>query len=517
MNCNNMPEANHYFLESCPVVRSTGLDVESGKEFIWIPGSLPFFVSDASMLRITCPEDLKHYAEHVPTFESKVRFSRGLAATVRGATCPWGPFVFGVVAGSSEGSAAPAPPRDLVNPAREDRLMAEGEVPRVSARVQALGDEAVSKEHRLFHFPKNPCDTCNRAKLLARHVRRKPRPEHDPDEHSASCFGEVIAADHIHVYRSPDSTSTPSREYVVLCIRDKLTGLFAAFSCTDRSTDSVVVIVALRKFVGRKGTKTISLLSDAADTFEAAAKELGWIHCPSLPSRFPHNSQMKSEIRSFEEGVRSVFLNAGFANRPQPRPAACKYGDMALNLTAASPQDKSLTHGILLSLILVTMTSRPSNACSACRVSWSLTVPRLAISLPRMLHLGCLQVGDLSRVVPIKVLVWSLILQSSRTGLVLGLTRYQFLSKEICVNHDVPRFPLKDASEIALSRLGFDEVVMPDPLLLPFSTADVIRKKARRVYITFARFLELVRLPDAQRVRMIGPTIALSAFLHMLE
>ena len=74
----------------------------------------------------------------------------------------------------------------------------------------------------MFHFPKNPfCDTCNRAKLLASRVRRKPRPDHEPDDHAAKCFGEVIAADHIHVYRSPDSSSTPSREYVVLCIRDK--------------------------------------------------------------------------------------------------------------------------------------------------------------------------------------------------------------------------------------------------------------------------------------------------------
>ena len=112
--------------------------------------------------------------------------------------------------------------------------MLEGEVPRVSvsARAQALRDEAVSKEHQLFHFPKNPfCDTCDQAKLLARRVRRKPRPDHEPDEHGASCFREVIAADHIriHVYRSPDSSSTPSREYVALCIRDKFTGLFAAF------------------------------------------------------------------------------------------------------------------------------------------------------------------------------------------------------------------------------------------------------------------------------------------------
>ena len=227
-----------------------------------------------------------------------------------------------------------------VAPAVEDRLVPEGDVPRVSARVQALRDEAVSKERQLFYFPKNPfCDTCNRAKLLARRFRRKPRPDHEPDEHAAKCFGEVLAADHIHVYRSPDSSSTPSCEYVVLRIRDMFTGLFAAHSCADRSTEFVVV--ALRKFVGKKITsKTVSLLSDAAETFEAAAKELGWIHCPSLPNTFPHNSQMEREIRSFEEGVRSVFLNAGFSIRPQLWPAACKYGAMALN---SAPQEKSLT------------------------------------------------------------------------------------------------------------------------------------------------------------------------------
>ena len=121
MNCNNMPEANPYFLESCPVVRSTGLDVESGKAFVWIPGSSPFFVSDASKLRTTCPEELKHYAvrveEHVPIFESKVRFSRGLAATVSGGgTFPFvgGPFVGGVAASSSDGPLHLRRPKSLV-------------------------------------------------------------------------------------------------------------------------------------------------------------------------------------------------------------------------------------------------------------------------------------------------------------------------------------------------------------------------------------------------------------------
>ena len=52
---------------------------------------------------------------------------------------------------------------------------------------------------------------------------------------------------------------------------------------------------------------------------------------------------MEREIRSFEEGVRSVFLNTGFAIRPQLWLAACKCGAMALNLTAASPKDMSMT------------------------------------------------------------------------------------------------------------------------------------------------------------------------------
>ena len=91
-------------------------------------------------------------------------------------------------------------------------------------------------------------------------------------------------------------------------------------------------------------------------------------------------------------------------------------------------------------------------------------------------------------------------------GLVLDLSKLKNRSgawtdplpdpeQEIYVKDEAPGFPLKDAAEIALSRLGFDEVVMPDPLPLPFSTADVIRKKARRVYITYARFLELGPTP----------------------
>ena len=83
---NNMDFANHYMLDSCPLVRSTGIDVDSGKAFVWLPGSLPFFVSDVSQLIVHCPESCRQYAtrvdEHVPIFTSEVRFTHGAANPV---------------------------------------------------------------------------------------------------------------------------------------------------------------------------------------------------------------------------------------------------------------------------------------------------------------------------------------------------------------------------------------------------------------------------------------------------
>ena len=81
-----MDVANHFMLDSCPLVRSTGIDVESGKAFLWLPGSLPLFVSDTFRLKIECPEECRHYAtrvaEHVPIFTSQVRFKCQPASTV---------------------------------------------------------------------------------------------------------------------------------------------------------------------------------------------------------------------------------------------------------------------------------------------------------------------------------------------------------------------------------------------------------------------------------------------------
>ena len=64
MSYKNMPEINHYFLESYFIDQNIGLDIGSGKIFIWNSGSLPCF-SDASKVRIACPEELQQYANRI--------------------------------------------------------------------------------------------------------------------------------------------------------------------------------------------------------------------------------------------------------------------------------------------------------------------------------------------------------------------------------------------------------------------------------------------------------------------
>ena len=93
---------------------------------------------------------------------------------------------------------------------------------KVPERIIKLRNQAMSLEHRLFHFPKIPfCDICNIRPACSLGVfRRKPRvSEVEPDPLEASEFGEVIAADPLHAFRSPDDSDAPDKSYVVLCLR----------------------------------------------------------------------------------------------------------------------------------------------------------------------------------------------------------------------------------------------------------------------------------------------------------
>ncbi|CAE7940531.1 unnamed protein product [Symbiodinium necroappetens] len=258
VDSHNMDVANHFMLDSCPLVRSTGIDVESGKAFLWLPGSLPLFVSDTFRLKIECPEDCRHYAtrvdEHVPIFTSqdpagvpsavqslasleqdrtrsqgivRVRVKSTVHATIYHALerrqVGDGAFSTEILPKSAE--AAPSNGHDAGASLevsgyvhRDDDY--EGKDPE---KLWKLRDQAMTLEHR--------------------RVRRKLRdPDEEPDPFEASEFGEVIAVDHIHAFRSPDDSDALDKSYVVLCVRENFGN--------DRSSRAVVR--ALTKFVGSR-------------------------------------------------------------------------------------------------------------------------------------------------------------------------------------------------------------------------------------------------------------------------
>ena len=80
-----------------------------------------------------------------------------------------------------------------------------------------------------------------------------------------------------------------------------------------------------KHFVGLRGSDFAMVKSDAAGEILKVVVEQGWLSEASVPSRFPHNSHGEREIRSFQEVARSLFLQAGFAARPQLWPQVCSY------------------------------------------------------------------------------------------------------------------------------------------------------------------------------------------------
>ena len=79
------------------------------------------------------------------------------------------------------------------------------------------------------------------------------------------------------------------------------------------SRDAAQVASSFKHFVGLRGSELKIVKSDTAGEILKAVVEQGWLSEASVPSCFPHNSQLEREIRSFQEVARSLFLQAGSA------------------------------------------------------------------------------------------------------------------------------------------------------------------------------------------------------------
>ena len=149
--------------------------------------------------------------------------------------------------------------------------------------------------------------------------------------------------------------------------------------------------------------------------------------------------------------LRFVHSKVFVRDSTQVWPAACKYGAMAINLTSASPQDKTLTRWDF-AVAHLSCDDVPPIKCVLRQLVFFRSkiggkfAPDAAPGLLAgwRLEPGCSYQGvgfvlDLAKI-------------KNRTG--AWTDPFPVPEQEIYVRDEVPGFPLKDA-EIALSRLGF--------------------------------------------------------------
>ena len=202
-------QANFSVMEDCPLVRSLGQILASGKPVIWLPNQMPFFGNDEQSVQIAFDESQVHSAcrveDHVPIFSESFKLSDTFAVPAEEVVAdePRSPVpVEEIVEGGSDADSEDA---------NEDPL----------PRAQRLQAKANTVQHQMCHMPKNPyCDICRRSRMYRRKVARR---RHDPlasrgDLEQVDDFGQPLAMDFIIVSK----THQTDRESVVLVVRDVL-------------------------------------------------------------------------------------------------------------------------------------------------------------------------------------------------------------------------------------------------------------------------------------------------------
>ena len=198
--------ANHFLLDSCPIVRSIGLDVEqNGLGFKWMPGCKPYYVRNPAECQISCSEENKFCAarvsQNVPFFQTNFDVIPGVPAAIDESgedfVVETPPEILEEPAAHdlAELAVEPAGVGDRSSIAAEVREVAPDEpLPLLSEGVIRAREEAVSIDHRINHFPKHPlCDVCNRAKLFSKRIRSHRVPDPESDLPECTNFGEQVA------------------------------------------------------------------------------------------------------------------------------------------------------------------------------------------------------------------------------------------------------------------------------------------------------------------------------------
>ena len=207
-----------YHLDDAPLCMPMGEIVQRQKmAFIWIPGLLPFHVTNLKKLKITVPQKFRKYAlrveGNVPIFEEEFTISFFEDTTNAHAPIRIAPEVV----------ADDAVVEDVADvPLQDPEGVQEADITLNYRKMsqRALIAEASSKEHQKTHYPHNPyCDICVEAnQTQMRFVRTGDRRDDMLDAVIAPL--KMISSDHLVICRAKADSDNPDADIAILTIRD---------------------------------------------------------------------------------------------------------------------------------------------------------------------------------------------------------------------------------------------------------------------------------------------------------
>ena len=215
------------------------------------------------------------------------------ASRVAGAESPPVPLVW-------YGLPAPvAPAEDVPEPAAPEApadVVADPAPP--DPEDQSLRDRALSLQHLMTHYPKNPyCPSCARARL--RHAPTG-RGHAGWRVVQAKRFGDVITCDHI-IEKRGDSDPGGDRR-TAMSVYDVGTRFLACYPLPTKSAEHAER--ALRHFLGPQCVSVIH--SDGSEELKAAVRALGVLHDTSTPYVHQRSAQLERQNETTIGGARTL-------------------------------------------------------------------------------------------------------------------------------------------------------------------------------------------------------------------
>ena len=210
--------AECYKLADAPLCMPMGEIVQRQKmAFIWIPGLLPFHVTNLNKLKISVPQKYRKYAlkveDNVPIFEEE--FTISVFDDLPHANAP--------MRIAPEVPADDAVLEDVPDvPLADPEGVAEADITLNYRKMsqRALIEEASSRDHQRTHYPHNPyCDMCVEANQMQMRFSRKGDRTDDMLDAVIAPL-KMFSSDHLVICRAKADADNPDADIAILTLRD---------------------------------------------------------------------------------------------------------------------------------------------------------------------------------------------------------------------------------------------------------------------------------------------------------